>query len=184
MKIKELELINVKVIFMLLFCFNGFASEWSDDFYERTRFNHSLLDTSRKKDKIIMPSNFMGNQFGSVQPSIGIFYEHIFYRIISLDASIGLIGISGGTKIYLPTLKPGRINLYTGGSAILQFETDEPNYYIPFGVNYSFKNGLRLSLDVGPLYWYYNYGKSNELGRKIGFSFRWCSPLVRRKSKN
>jgi hypothetical protein len=154
---------------MLLFCFNGFASEWSNYFFERTRFNHFLLDTSRKKDKIIMPSNFMGNQFGSVQPSIGIFYERIFFRTFSLDASIGLIGISGGTKLYLPTL---------------EFENDEPNYYIPFGVNYSFKNGLRLSLDVGPLYWYYNYGKSNKLGRKTGFSFRWYSPLVRRKSKN
>ena len=171
-------------ILMLLFCSSCFANNWSNDFFKNTRFKQSLLDTSRKKDKIIMPSNFMGNQFGSVQPSIGIFYEHIFYRIISLDVSIGLIGISGGTKIYLPPLKPGRINLYTGGNAILEFDTNEPNYYIPFGVNYCFKNGIRLSLDVGPLYWYYNYGKSNELGRKTGFSFRWFSPIVRRKSKS
>jgi hypothetical protein len=179
-----LELINVKVIVMLLFCFKGFAGEWSNDFCKRTRFNQSLLDTSRKKDKIIMPSNFMGNQFGWVQPSIGIFYEHVFHRVISLEGSLGLVGSSIGTKVYLPPQKPGRLTLYSGFSAILEFENDEPNYYVPFGVNYSFKNGFRLSFDAGPLYWYYNYGKSNELGRKIGFSFRWCSPLVRRKSKN
>ena len=123
----------------------------------------SRIGTDRK--------NTISATLGYFDPWIGISYERVLFSRWGIDASIGLIGGSIGTKFYFPKLSNGKISFLIGFSEGMLILIG-PKHYVPVGMTFLGKKGFRFSLDLGPQI----YHDSNEeiefgLSLKLGKSF-------------
>ena len=83
------------------------------------------------------------------------------------------MGISAGTKVYFPSIRPGALGFHTGLTEAFGgdlWNGVEPITCIPFGMNIFTKNNLWLSGDVGPQIWtrgnnYVDIGISVRIGK-------------------
>jgi len=116
------------------------------------------------------PKNVFSLKMGADDPWFGISYERLLYQNIGTEVQIGLIGAALGVKLYYPSVRSKRINLYVG--ALPGWGYGGLKTYFPIGVNALTKNNFRFSLDAGPRIWH-NEGEENFLGFsiKIGKAF-------------
>ena len=127
-----------------------------------------------KSEKQTELSNIISARLGFIFPFIGINYERLLSPNVGLEASIGLIGVSAGTNVYFPSIKPGKIGFKTGltqGVIISIFSGVETSTYIPIGINYLSKSRYVLSVDFGPQYWYGDKEFLPGFSVKIGKAF-------------
>jgi len=104
---------------------------------------------------------------------LGLIYERLLTPFLSVEAGLGLFGISAGAKVYFPSIRPGALRFHAGVTE--SFGGDlwngvEPRTYIPFGVNILTKGNLWFSGDLGPQIWtqgenYIDTGFSLRIGR-------------------
>lgn len=104
---------------------------------------------------------------------LGMIYERLLKPFLSVEAGLGFLGISAGTKVYFPSIRTGALRFHVGVTQ--SFGGDlwngvEPRTYIPFGVNLLTKNNLWFSGDLGPQIWtrgdnYIDTGFSVRIGK-------------------
>lgn len=58
--------------------------------------------------------NNISAHLGIFDPWLGVSYERLITSFWGIDAAVGLIGGSIGTKVYFPRVSNGKISLYTG----------------------------------------------------------------------
>lgn len=116
------------------------------------------------------PKNIVSLKMGADDPWFGISYERLLYHYIGTEVQIGLLGAALGVKLYYPSVRSKRINLYVG--ALPGWGYGGLKTYFPIGVNALTKNNFRISLDAGPRIWH-DEGEENFLGFsiKIGKAF-------------
>ena len=114
--------------------------------------------------------NTVSATIGVFDPWLGVSYERVLFSRWGIDASVGLIGGSIGTKFYFPKLSDGKISFLVGFSEGILLLIGA-KHYVPAGMTFLGKNGVRFSLDLGPQI----YHDSNEiqfgLSLKLGKSF-------------
>lgn len=115
--------------------------------------------------------NTISGTLGFFDPWIGVSYERVLYSRWGIDASIGLIGGSIGTKIYFPKLSNGKVSFLIGFSEGMLILIG-PKHYIPAGMTFLGKNGFRFSLDFGPQIYHdpkeeIQFGMSMKLGKSF-----------------
>ncbi len=113
--------------------------------------------------------------FGT-SPILGITYERLLTKSMSVEAGVGLIGLGVGVNYYLFGLKARKVNFYTGLKYsyiddLILFNLDEQFYdeklYVPFGINYLSPWNMNFGLDAGPAI----VGNGFLGNVKIGFRF-------------
>ncbi|HSH19243.1 MAG TPA: hypothetical protein VLA03_02245 [Draconibacterium sp.] len=100
-------------------------------------------------------------------------YERLLNPFLSVEAGLGLLGVSAGAKVYFPSIRPGALRFHAGVTE--SFGGDfwngvELRTYIPFGVNILTKGNLWFSGDMSPQIWtqgknYIDTGFSPRVGR-------------------
>ena len=96
------------------------------------------------------PKNILGLQVGITDPTLGISYERLFSKNFAAEVSAGLIGFSIGPKIYLPSLRPGKMSFYTGVIVGAGSLAEGRFGYIPIGISRLTKTKFSMSFDIGP----------------------------------
>jgi len=107
-------------------------------------------NTSVRKNAISF--NILG-----VTPLVGITYERVLSKKLSIELGVGFPSIGGGIKFFPWNMGTNKLLFYTGFMDSHEpFEdfsliVDYPNIaYIPFGISYFGKHGIHWGLDVGP----------------------------------
>jgi hypothetical protein len=119
-------------------------------------------------------SNIIGIRLGLIYPLIGISYERLLSPNIGLEASIGFLGVSLGSNVYFPSLKPGKIGFKTGITQGVNHNLLAgigKSTYLPFGINYLSQDSFVFSIDGGPQYWYHDKEFLPGFSIKIGKAF-------------
>lgn len=101
--------------------------------------------------------NIVSIRFGLIYPFAGISYERLLTPHIGLDASIGFLGLSIGSNVYFPSIKPGKIGFKTGITQGVNHNLLAGigmSTYVPFGIHYLSESSFVFSIDGGPQYWY------------------------------
>ena len=94
-------------------------------------------------------------------PIIGITYERIVSKNISLEVGAGIPSVGAGFKYYPWGIKESKILFHTGLTGSIVFSeafdiwgTSDSNGvflgYLPIGISYFGKKGFNLGLDLGP----------------------------------
>lgn len=135
------------------------------------RFGQAI-DVMNNGEKI-SKKNIISLNVGNNGIYLGMIYERFLTPFLSLEAGLGFLGVSAGTKIYFPSISPGALRFHAGITE--SFGGDlwngvEPRTYIPFGINLLTKNNLWLSGDLGPQIWtrrdnYIDTGFSVRIGK-------------------
>ena len=94
--------------------------------------------------------NILGLQIGLTDPTIGMSYERLFSPNFGAEFTIGLIGVSIGPKLYLPSLSSGKVNFHTGIIVGAGFFAEGYFGYLPIGISRITKSKWMLSFDIGP----------------------------------
>jgi hypothetical protein len=120
--------------------------------------------------------NILSLQLGWYDVMIGAVYERLINPNWGLEAGLGFLGVSAGTKFYFPAITQGHVNFHVGASESWGFDlwngSSGMKTYIPIGVNLLTKKNFRYSLDAGPQIW---HQENNEvllsLSIRIGKAF-------------
>ena len=151
----------ITAIFLVLF-FNLISwGQTSDD--------HALtpktprVETDRK--------NTISGTLGFFDPWVGVSYERLFFSRWGIDASVGLLGGSIGTKLYFPKVSEGKVSFLIGISEGILLLIGS-KHYIPAGMTYLGKKGFRFGLDFGPQIYHdakeeIQFGMSLRLGKSF-----------------
>ena len=105
---------------------------------------------SRIKSQDTEVKNLLGLQLGLTDPTLGMSYERLFTSNFGAEFTIGLIGVSIGPKLYLPSLTSGKVNFHTGLIFGAGFLAEGWFGYLPIGISRITKSKLSLSFDIGP----------------------------------
>lgn len=107
------------------------------------------VENSEKSTRV---KNIVSLKAGITEPILAVVYERLFTPYLGVEAAIGLIGVSIGPKIYLPSLRPNKLNFHTGVIFGAGYFAGGGYSYLPIGINRITKNNFALSFDVGPQY--------------------------------
>ena len=125
--------------------------------------NPSRIATDLKKT--------ISGTIGLFDPWIGVSYERLFFSRWGIDASLGIIGGSIGTKFYFPKVSEGKVSFLIGLSEgiLLLIGT---KHYVPAGITYLSNKGFRFSIDFGPQIYHdpneeIQFGMSIKLGKSF-----------------
>jgi hypothetical protein len=108
-------------------------------------------ENSAKSSRV---KNIVSLKAGITDPILAVVYERLFTPYLGVEAAIGLIGVSIGPKIYLPSLRPNKLNFHTGVIFGAGYFAGGGYSYLPIGINRITKNNFALSFDVGPQYFF------------------------------
>jgi hypothetical protein len=102
--------------------------------------------------------NIVSINIGYFDILLGVVYERLITPYWGIEAGIGLIGVSLGTKLYFPPVINKNLGFHVGAiTSTGAFPWIGPTgikTYFPIGINYLAGNSVRLSFDVGPQYWF------------------------------
>jgi hypothetical protein len=96
------------------------------------------------------PKNILGLQVGITDPTFALSYERLLFKNFAAEVSAGLIGFSIGPKIYLPSLRPGKMSFYTGVIVGAGALAEGQFGYLPIGISRLTKTKFSISFDIGP----------------------------------
>jgi len=134
-------------------------------------------DISKLKEKTKTSlKNTISLNLGGFDVIAGIIYERLLTPFWGLEAGIGFLGASVGSRLYFPSISTGHLNFHVGvstswGLSLWSGSTGLKTYF-PIGLNILTKSNFRYSLDAGPQIW---YEEGNEIvpsfSLRIGKSF-------------
>ncbi len=116
--------------------------------------------------------NIVSINIGYFDILLGVVYERLISSYWGIEAGIGLIGVSLGTKVYFPAIINNHLGFHVGAvSSTGAFPWIGPTgfkTYFPLGINYLSDSRFRFSFDVGPQYWF----NSDEENLRPGINLR------------
>lgn len=102
--------------------------------------------------------NIISVNIGYFDILLGVVYERLISPYWGIEAGLGLIGVSLGTKLYFPAVINNHLGFHVGAvNSTGAFPWIGPTgfkTYFPIGINYLSDRGFRFSFDVGPQYWF------------------------------
>lgn len=120
------------------------------------RFGEDIRDL-RASDRTDL-KNIVSINIGYYDILLGVVYERLVATYWGIEAGIGLIGLSAGTKFYFPPIIHRHVSFHVGAiTSTGTFPWIGPTgikTYFPLGINYLAANSMRYSIDVGPQYWF------------------------------
>ena len=133
------------------------------------------IDVVKEAEKASV-KNIISLQLGWFDVMIGAVYERLLTPFWGLEAGMGFLGVSAGSKFYFPAITEGHVSFHVGASESWGFDfwngSSGLKTYIPFGVNLLTKNNFRYSLDAGPQIWHQeNNDVLLSLSLRIGKAF-------------
>lgn len=102
------------------------------------------------------------NLFGT-SPFLGVTYERLLSKYISLEAGVGLVSIGAGIKIFPFKVKEGKIVFHTGLTIAHEYYSEYTIAYLPLGISLFPKNSILFGIDLGPAHF------SDEFDNDISF---------------
>lgn len=129
-----------------------------------------------KEAEKVSVKNIISLQLGWYDVMVGAVYERLINPNWGIEAGLGFLGVSAGTKFYFPAISKGHVSFHLGASESWGFDfwngSSGMKTYIPLGVNLLTKKNFRYSLDAGPQIW---HQENNEvllsLSIRIGKAF-------------
>ena len=94
--------------------------------------------------------NILGVKVGITDPLFAVVYERLFTRNLGAELEVGFLGASIGPKIFIPSLRPNKVNFHTGLIFGAGYFAGGGYSYLPIGINRLTKNNIVISLDLGP----------------------------------
>jgi hypothetical protein len=120
------------------------------------RFGEDIEDRKTKDHSNF--KNIVSLNIGYFDILLGVVYERLITPFWGIEAGIGLIGVSLGTKLYFPPIVNNNFGFHIGAiTSTGAFPFVGPTgykTYFPLGINYLTEKSLRFSLDIGPQYWF------------------------------
>ena len=135
-------------LLILLISLNVSAQNSLDQALTPSKTSADTLETKTPRIATDLKNTISGT-LGFFDPWVGVSYERLFFSRWGIDASLGLIGASIGTKFYFPKVAEGKVSFLIGISEGILLLVG-PKHYIPAGMTYLGNNGFRFSLDLGP----------------------------------
>jgi hypothetical protein len=123
------------------------------------RFGNVLTDKYEKS--VTEHKRIVSFSLGATTPIAGVSYERFLNSVFSVEGGLGIISAGFGFKACLPHYRPQKINYHIGASYYFFLMPWAGGWktYFPVGMNYLFKNNVRISLDLGPkIDWAVNFG--------------------------
>jgi hypothetical protein len=115
--------------------------------------------------------NIISLKAGITDPLLAVVYERLFTPYLGAEVSIGLIGASIGPKVFLPSLRPNKVNFHTGLIFGSGYFAGGGYGYLPIGINRLTKKNFVISLDLGPQYLFSDEKILPGAAFKIGKAF-------------
>ena len=110
---------------------------------------HNQVENSGKSAPV---KNIVSLKAGITDPLLAVVYERLLTPFLSAELGVGLFGASIGPKVYLPSLRPIKVNFHTGVVVGWGYFAQGMYSYLPIGINRITKNNFALSFDIGPQY--------------------------------
>jgi len=108
-------------------------------------------------DYITVKKNAVSFNFGGTTPLIGITYERLLSKNMSIELGIGKPSVGFGIKFFPYGIKTLKIRLHLGLTAVYVNSGDNEIFglkaiiiYLPIGLSYYGKNGFNFGFDLGP----------------------------------
>ena len=137
------------------------------------RFGEDLA-TLKERERTPL-KNILSINLGWYDIFAGVIYERLVTPFLGLEAGIGFLGASIGSKLYFPSISPGHLNFHVGVSPSWGFDfwngSSGVKTYFPIGINILTKKNFRYSLDAGPQYWFQDNETSLSLSLRVGKAF-------------
>jgi len=112
----------------------------------------NATDQVEKSEKSTRVKNIVSLKAGMTDPLLAVVYERLFTPYLSGELAIGILGASIGPKVYLPSLRPNKVNFHTGVIFGAGYFAGGGYSYLPIGINRITKNNFAFSFDIGPQY--------------------------------
>lgn len=133
------------------------------------RFGEDIA-TLKKAEKTTV-KNIFSLQLGWFDVMVGAVYERLITPFWGLEAGLGFLGASAGTKFYFPSITPGHVSFLAGASESWGFDfwngSSGLKTYIPIGLSLLSKGNFLFSIDGGPQMW---HQEDNDI--QFSFSLR------------
>ncbi len=120
--------------------------------------------------------NFLGTT-----PIIGITYERILFKHLSLEVGVGIPSVGAGIKVFFKEIEEQKMMFNTGLTVFYVDFGDDPFIggsgtviYLPIGLSFYGIKGFNLGVDAGPATSFDNESGSNVFpygGLKLGKRF-------------
>jgi len=118
-------------------------------------YSQDTLSTSNPIKKNALSFSYFGTS-----GIMGISYDRIISKRVSVEVGAGIVGIGAGFKYYLSQIRPEKILFITGFSLTISSLFNDTDVriitgkgfivYLPIGINYIGKRRLNLGIDIGP----------------------------------
>jgi len=96
--------------------------------------------------------NIVSLKVGISDPILAVVYERLFTPYLGAELAVGLLGASIGPKVFIPSLRPKKVNFHTGAVVGWGYFDQGMYGYLPLGINRLTKKNLVFSFDIGPKY--------------------------------
>lgn len=107
--------------------------------------------------EIAQPKNMLSLNILGTGTYVGIAYERFLKDRLSVEASLGFIGVGAGMTFYpFKKIAVGELNPFLGLKTTyntMGSGGEKSITYLPFGMTYFTKKKLSISADFGPAYW-------------------------------
>jgi len=133
----------------------------------------SLYAQESAQGTISIKSNVVSaGLLGAPHFPVGLSYEHMFSKRVSLEAGAGIFAAGLGVKYYITDITKRRFNYYTGPYFMVYWDNPSMMYYLPFGITYISRRNLQLGFDAGIMISEaVDPNPSPWIGAKIGYRF-------------
>jgi len=88
----------------------------------------------------------------------GAVYERLITPFWGLEAGMGFLGVSAGTKFYFPSITIGHASFHVGASESWGIDlfngSSGLKTYVPIGISLLTKSYFMFSIDAGPQIWH------------------------------